>query len=69
MGEGRDFVSVHRFAKMLCVSVKTARRWIDEESAIFAGQIMRQNKTLYIGSGAINELLSAYTVDYEEASI
>jgi len=60
-----DYTSIHTFAKMFCISVKTAKRWIDKKPYIFRGQTIRRNQTLYIGSGAIDEFEQ---MGYKEAN-
>lgn len=50
-----DYVSVHRFAEMFDVSVKTARRWIDEHPDIFSGRMVRRMRTLFLSRQALDE--------------
>jgi len=60
-----DYISIQTFATMFCISVKTAKRWINKKPELFEGQTIRRNQTLYIGSGAIDEFEQ---MGYKEAN-
>lgn len=57
--EEQDFISIHRFARMWKVTVRTVRNWINEDRFMKAATI-RRNRTLFMDSGVIDEFIQRY---------
>lgn len=57
-----DYISLKRFARDFSVSQRTARRWVEEEDVLSEATV-RQNQTLFLGSGAIEMFESLYYDD------
>ena len=49
-----EYISIHTFARMFRVTVRTVRNWMKDED-VFIGQTIRRNKTLFLAKGAVDE--------------